>query len=282
MQEETRTQGNPPDALVIGPMRSATTWIHHYLQTREDVCLPKDVKETFFFDRRFEKGKDWYICHFQNCQSANRKTTIEVGPSYFHSSKAPERIKDTLGRIPLVVIYRNPVERSYSHFAHLRRYGFTNHPLRKATEEFPEILAASRYAKQLDRWTKHVGACNISILQIQTLKDSPTQFAINLNRALGLPQQSVPEELKTPVNKSAVPESNILAGVAWQIADTLRGWRYHKLVEWAKQIGVKDAIMKSESGERSQMTESERLWLHEQLKDDLKQIPDVLSSIEER
>ena len=124
-----------------------------------------------------------------------------------------------------------PVERSFSHFAHLRRYGFTNLPLREATEEFPEVLSASKYAKQLERWVNYFGVENIRVLRLQTLKDSPVQFAAGLNQALRLPKQPVPEELRTPVNQSTVPESNVLAGVAWRVADVLRGWRLHKVVE---------------------------------------------------
>lgn len=273
------TERRLPDALVIGPMRAATTWIHRYLKKRGDVCLPSDVKETFFFDRRFEKGLGWYARHFQNCQS-EVQVVMEVGPSYFHSAEAPERIRDTLGRIHLVVIYRDPVERSFSHFAHLRRYGFTSLPLREAIEEFPEILAASRYAEQLERWIHHFGKANLKILRLDTLKESTAQFANNLTQALNLPQTSVPEELKTPVNQSAIPRSNILAGITWRVADVLRGWRLHKIVEWAKQVGVKDAVMKSASGERLKMRESERLWLHEQLQDDLKRVPGMISTIE--
>jgi len=267
-----------PTALVIGPMRSATTWVHRYLKNRNDVCMPTDVKETFFFDRRFEKGLDWYARHFQNCEGT--RIVMEVGPSYFHSSEAPERICNTLGDISLIVIYRDPVERSFSHFAHLRRYGFTSLPLREASEEFPEILAASRYAEQLRRWADHLGKDHLNILRLDTLRTSPDQFAANLTEALGLSFAPVPEELKTPVHRSTVPESNMLAGVAWRVADVLRGWRLHKIVEWAKQIGVKEVAMSRTAEARSEMSEAERAWLQERLKDDIKRTSRVLSEVE--
>lgn len=282
MQVGSYNEEDLPDALIIGPMRSATTWIHRYLKSRDDVCLPSDVKETFFFDRRFEKGLSWYRRHFRDCQASKFRGTVEVGPSYFHSEEAPVRIRDALGQIPLIVIYRDPIERSFSHFAHLRRYGFTNLPLCEATEEFPEVLTASRYARQLERWVEHFGEGHINILRLQTLKDSPIQFAATLNQALSLPQQSVPEELKTPVNQSTVPESNVLAGVAWSIADMLRGWRLHKIVEWAKQVGVKDAVIESASEERSEMSESERTWLRKQLEEDMRRVPEVLLELEDK
>lgn len=269
-----------PTALVIGPMRSATTWVHRYLKDRGDVCMPTDVKETFFFDRRFEKGLDWYARHFRNCQNRKARIVMEVGPSYFHSDKAPERIRDTLGDIPLVVIYRDPVERSFSHFAHLRRYGFTSLPLREAAQEFPEILAASRYAEQLRRWADHFRRDRLSILRLDTLRTSPDQFAANLTEALGLPFVPVPEALRTPVNRSAVPESNVLAGVAWRVADVLRGWRLHKIVEWAKQIGVKEVAMSRTTETRSEMSKAERRWLREQLESDIQRTSQVLSEVE--
>lgn len=270
-----------PTALVIGPMRSATTWVYRYLKDRDDVCTPTDVKETFFFDRRYEKGLEWYERHFQNCQKEEGQLVMEVGPSYFHSQKAPQRIRDTLGRIPLVVIHRDPVERSFSHFAHLRRYGFTSLPLQEAVEEFPEILTASRYAEQIERWIHHFGTDPLTVLRLETLKTSPTQFAANLTESLGLSFEPVPEELESPVNRSTVPESNLLAGVAWRVADVLRGWRLHRVVEWAKQLGVKDVAMKKAKGTRSEMSEAEREWLREQLKDDMQRTSQVLLEVEE-
>ncbi|MFB6286743.1 MAG: sulfotransferase domain-containing protein, partial [Candidatus Bipolaricaulia bacterium] len=187
LMASSSTETKLPDALVIGPMRAATTWVHRYLKQRGDTCLPTDVKETFFFDRRFEKGLDWYAQHFQNCQNRESRIVMEVGSSYFHSDEAPERIRNTLGgSIPLIVIYRDPVERSFSHFAHLRRYGLTSLPLREAAEEFPEILAASRYAEQLRRWADYFGRDCLTILRLETLKDSSVQFARTLTQALNL------------------------------------------------------------------------------------------------
>jgi hypothetical protein len=90
----------------------------------------------------------------------------------------------------------------------------------------------------------------------------------------------VPEALRTPVNRSAVPESNVLAGVAWRVADVLRGWRLHKIVEWAKQIGVKEVAMSRTTETRSEMSKAERRWLREQLESDIQRTSQVLSEVE--
>lgn len=45
-----------PAVIFVGPTKCGTTWIDTYLREREEVVLPADCKETFFFDKAFNKG----------------------------------------------------------------------------------------------------------------------------------------------------------------------------------------------------------------------------------
>jgi hypothetical protein len=237
---------------------------------REDICLPRDVKETFFFDRRFEKGLDWYEYHFQSCSSGEVRHIIEVGPSYFHSPQAPERIKNVLGDIPLIVVFRNPVNRSFSHFVHLRQYGFTSLPLREALDEYPEIIEASKYARQLNRWMAFHSSSNIILLRHETMRETPDIFVRKLNDFLNLPHVEVPKGLRGPVNRSVSSKSNRLMGIAWRFADYLRGKKLHTIVEAAKRAGLKKLIMNDGGDESSiDLSRDDKIWLYRRLRDDM-------------
>src|SRR5215467_11453066 len=46
-----------PSFFIVGPPRTGTSWLHEILQSH--TCLPR-VKETRFFDERFDRGVAWY------------------------------------------------------------------------------------------------------------------------------------------------------------------------------------------------------------------------------
>lgn len=136
-----------PTALIIGPMKAGTTWIYDYLSWRGDVCLPQGVKETFFFDRNWDKGVTWYARHFHAHKTCDCEVIVEVAPSLFHHPDAPGYVRDTLGQVQLIVTIRDPVDRAWSHYQHLRSKGYTNSDLKIALVQFPEIVEASKYEK---------------------------------------------------------------------------------------------------------------------------------------
>lgn len=259
-----------PTALVVGPMRCGTTWLDRYLRAHPNVCMPDKVKETFFFDRRFEKGRSWYASHFDHCGTGGRPRVCEVGPSYFHHPEAPRRVAEILGTPTLVAVVRHPVERSYSHYLHLVRYGFTSLPLRDAVSEHPEILEASRYSDQLDRWRSHHDPHDVRLLAFDTLRSSSETFVEHLSDALDVRPVPIPEELKSPSNEGGVPRSGLAAKVGWKISDFLRERRLHGVVELAKEIGLKKLLFaKAEGGAKPELADEDRRWLQDRLRGEL-------------
>ena len=145
-----------PKVLFVGPPRTGTTWIWEYLRARGDIVLPEGVKETWFFSNMFHKGVDWYASHFKHKEACS--AVIEVDPTLFSHPEAPRRCTRFLGSDVLVVVtVRDPVERSWSHYLHARRYGWTRKSLEQAIQEIPDIIEASRYSKHIPRWKSVFG-----------------------------------------------------------------------------------------------------------------------------
>ena len=166
-----------PTALVIGPMKAGTTWVNAYLAWRGDVCLPRGVKETFFFDRHSDRTTGWYAGHFRHHDPARHRAAVEVAPSLFHCPEAPGRVAGTLGAVPLIVTTRDPVARAWSHYLHLRRKGYTDAPLAEAITRHPEIVAASRYEAQLARWRAAMPGSPVTVLALEDLIADPAGHA---------------------------------------------------------------------------------------------------------
>src|ERR1700741_5475445 len=101
-----------PSFFVIGPPRTGTSWLHQVLG--QHIILPDEVKETRFFDTHFHRGMDWYRAHFR--PSDKNAIAGEVAPTYFISSLARERLARPVPEARIVCIFRDPVERIFSHY----------------------------------------------------------------------------------------------------------------------------------------------------------------------
>lgn len=246
-----------PTALIVGPMKAGTTWVQDYLRWRGDVCLPKEVKETFFFDRHFERGTGWYGAHFRHYNPARHHAVVEVAPSLFHCSDVPIRVVQTLGRAPLIVTTRDPVARAWSHYLHLRRKGYTNAPLAEALEQHPEIIAASLYGAQLDRWRTALPESQVTILPLEELIANPNGYATRLCAALGIPPGDPPASLGAS-NATGVPPSFLLARLGRQTAGAIRSAGGYKMVNLAKRLGLKRVFFGADGGRRLQIGDNER------------------------
>ncbi|WP_196259675.1 sulfotransferase family protein [Pelagibacterium limicola] len=255
-----------PTALVIGPMKAGTTWMHDYLEARGDVCLPLEVKETFYFDRYHDRGLDWYRHHFRHWDAARHRIAVEVAPSLFHSPDAPSRVRNDLGEVPLIVARRDPVARSWSHYMHLRRYGYTRKPLEEAVTEFPQILTASRYEERLEVWREALPEARIVELDLDVLKTDPDAYVRQLCDALAIPVTPVPEALAGESNKGAVPPSYLAAKFGRSLSYKLRSLGLYNVVNAAKAVGLKPLFFGRGSVRASaKPTEAERALLAERL-----------------
>lgn len=257
-----------PDALIIGPMKAGTTWVYDYFTHRGDICLPNQVKETFFFDRYWQRGIDWYAGHFRHCADKKKQRCVEVGPSYFHHPQVPGRISQALGDIPLVVTLRDPIRRAWSHYLHLQRYGYTKLSLREATQEFPEILTASHYTNCLAGWYEFFSPETIYFVWQELLAHSPEGYAHTLCDALSVEYRPVPKSLLSPSYESGQPRSRLVARLGNRTSYVLRDLGLYKLVKFAKTMGLHGLFFgKPGTAKDMQPTGEDLSWLQDQLSD---------------
>jgi hypothetical protein len=259
-----------PNALVIGPMKSGTTWIQDYMQSRGDVCLPDRVKETFFFERYWERGTGWYSGFFQYANSQEKPLCLEVAPSYFHNPDVPRRVQEALGDVPLLVTLRDPIKRAWSHYLHLRHRGDTRASLQEAVAQHPQIIEASRYRACLERWYAVFPKGRIHIVWQDLLKESPDDYARQVCNALALEPRPVPKTLKGRSNEAAVPSSYWLAMAGSAVARSLRHGGLYNIVNGAKQLGLKRLFFGNPgSASGIEPTTQELVWLRERLADEI-------------
>ena len=266
-----------PDTIVIGPQKGGTTWIHRYLESRGDVCLPYGVKETFYFDRYFDRGLSWYRGHFR---TANRTAcTTEVAPSYFHCEDAIDRIARTFKHVRLICTLREPVARTYSLFLHRRRYGDCSGSLREEVAKNPILVESSRYATILTKWIDAFGKNALHLLFLEDLSADCERYARDLCQCLQLPFDGVDESISKAVNQATTPPNKSAAKFGKQIADMLRHRGCHRVVEYAKAIGLKSLLFgRPETSKIPPISNSDHLWLAEQFVDEIDQLEVLLDT----
>lgn len=209
-----------PDFLIIGSMKCGTTTLFHMLSTHPGV-EPPATKEIQFFNQPWNhaRGEGWYRAHFPGEQRMQRLAgqlgyrplTGEATPAM----SVPLYAENAAALVPgarLVVTLRNPVERAYSHFQHMRhhprpeRRGFAEaleaeqrlleEGIRLNADNFRQYggalvkfgyLNRGRYALELEHWLRFFPREQMLILNFDAWKREPEQAAARVTEFLGLP-----------------------------------------------------------------------------------------------
>jgi hypothetical protein len=192
-----------PDFLIIGAQRSGTSSMYKWLESHPDVAASLR-KETEYLSYKHHRGEAWYRSHFASRMrhAAHRVTgrtlvTFEASPYYLFHPLAPARAERLVPETRIVVLLRNPVDRAYSHWAHMRRYEqeplsfddavaaedarlegeaerFSSDPrYTSQAHERWSYVSRGRYAEQLDRWLDRYPAERMLVLQSEALFADP-------------------------------------------------------------------------------------------------------------
>ena len=278
MEATSTTPRNEPQPsfLVVGPQKTGTTWLHAYFASRGDVCLPTNVKETFFFDRFYGRGLPWYRRHFH--PRAEHRATCEVAPTYFQCPEAASRIYADLGAIPVVCSLRDPAKRTYSLYLHYRRRGKTQLGFRQAAARFPELLDSSRYASHLTRWWDVFGRERVLVVFQEALSESPDSFADRVCRHVQLPTTRLDPSLADRVNEAGMPRSFWLARCGKYVSDTLRYFGCHGAVEAAKRCGLQPLFFgRPDRSKLPKLEADQRKWIVEELQSEIENLEAMLN-----
>jgi hypothetical protein len=109
---------NLPNLFVIGAAKSGTTTLHSVLSRHPQVFMTNPKATRFFAKQQYyERGLEWYLkTYFAGAEEYPLRG--EATPSYLTSEKTAARIRETIpgDETRFIVIFRNPVDRAYSHY----------------------------------------------------------------------------------------------------------------------------------------------------------------------
>lgn len=212
-----------PDFFIIGAAKAGSTALYEYLIQHPSVYMP-EIKETNFFysDEKWGKGVDWYLRTFF-AHSESFLARGEASPGYLYlGDKVAPRIRAVYGDNPpkFVVLLRDPVERAWSHYLHMRRIHEEQEEFERALEleegrlkEHPDLWVGyfrdGQYARCLKKWFLFFEQSRFHYILSSELNSNPIPVLHHLCDFLGLPKENYyPEKLVS--NEARVPRSQWL------------------------------------------------------------------------
>ncbi|MCC7076095.1 MAG: sulfotransferase [Acidimicrobiia bacterium] len=214
-----------PRFLIVGAKRGGTTSLWNYLQQYPGIppLFPRQqkVKGTYFFDENWAKGMGWYRSFFWTNAHLERMekhlgyvpAVGEASPYYLFHPLAPERARSVLPDARVIILLRNPADRTFSHynervFNETESLSFTEaleaEPERLRGEEerirrdpayvsfahrHQSYLAQSKYAPMLERWLEAYPREQVTIRLSEDLYRDPQSLCDEVAAMLGLPGQ---------------------------------------------------------------------------------------------
>ena len=220
----------------VGPQRTASSWLHVVLAHHPSVAFPAGVKETMFFDQRFDKGLSWYEWHFRH--ATEHQVVGEIAPTYFDHTAARERLRTLYPELRIIINVRNPVERAHSLYRHHRAKGRVSGTFREAVHQQPSILSAGHYRRECEAWEALFGTDHVLYVVQEDVSSNPGRVLDEVCAFLGLRPIDLPTGARGKVNEGTDPRFPTLARMMSSTATLLRGARLHWLAEAGKRLGL--------------------------------------------
>ena len=207
---------NGPNFIIIGAQKSGTTSLENYIAQHPSV-IPAIKKETHFWYRDFEKGINWYLAHFPPIPKSEKFITGEATPNYLENYQTAKRIYNVFPEVKLLVILRNPVDRTFSQYHHWIKFNWDYRSFETAINYELEILSKNPeqpqgnekywqqpsnyigrgiYIEFINKWLGVFPREQILILKAEDLYQKPVNTMKQVFEFLGLPEHQLPEYRK--------------------------------------------------------------------------------------
>ncbi len=181
---------DPSYIIIAGTTKAGSTSLFQYLGDHPQIC-PSKIKETrFFLDEDYPQarirnisGIYQYENYFENC--SNTQIRLDGSPQYLYSPGTPRRIRESLDRVKLIFILRNPVDRLISVYRFSKQLGYLPKdamlsdfvlPQLEAPEtrsegsDFEMALEHGNYSQYLNFYFDHFEKKSICIVFLEDLK----------------------------------------------------------------------------------------------------------------
>lgn len=137
-----------PTFLGIGAARSGTTALYHMLDSHSEVFMakPKELHYFTFHNPALFAQNAWTVQQYEAFFAAADNIRGEISPSYLWFPGTAKRIHQALGPIKIIILLRNPVERTISGFRHSQDQSQCRMPFSNFIDAAKPLLAQQQLA----------------------------------------------------------------------------------------------------------------------------------------
>lgn len=232
-----------PDFFVVGAPKAGTTALHAALAAHPDLYA-SPVKEPKYFmadgqpparsqhrgpgDAHSAREWVWQPERYRELFAAAPPGALrfESTPFYLWHRESHRRIAQAVPHAKLIAVIRDPVDRAFSNWTHLRADGLEPEPdfLRACRAEparvargwapFWRYLELGRYGEQLEHLFEHIDPSRVLVIRYRALVDTPQPTLEQVCRFLGVRTGQV----------AALPDSNVGRWAGDGPVNTLLRW----------------------------------------------------------
>jgi hypothetical protein len=207
-----------PDFFIGGIQKGGTTSLYYSLIQHAQI-IPGKTKEMFYYGvtPNYQKGTLYYKQHFgtglyktfTQLRTGKKMFTVDASTNTFDSKEAPSRILQDKPNAKIIFIFRDPVERAYSHYKMARRMGWesadfetalkleesriidgTKHPLSDPLHNYAYQRLGYRsrgmYAVHLKRWLDEFPNDQIMIINSESFFNDPENILASICKFIGV------------------------------------------------------------------------------------------------
>ncbi len=267
-----------PNFLGIAALKSGTTWLHALLAEHPDVYVPPARKEVHFFEdnHNYRQGTAWYGQFFPAAEEAGRYRAIgEITPHYMFYDYVPGRIAELGSVKKLIAMFRNPIDRAYSHY----RWSMQVHNYKGSMQQFlkdrPNAIRFGMYAEHLKPMLEYFDLDQILVLIYDDVFADVETAKKQVADCLDVDPAKFPERAgEGVINKGTIPKFRKAYHLMGRLSRILRNRGFDAPVNLAKRVGLEKLFGKGKAPES--MDDQTRQLLAETFEPDIRELESLL------
>lgn len=242
-----------PTFVGIGTPKSGTTWVADLLRSHPDVLMA-ERKEVHYFDTHFERGPEWYGQFFRAERGPASRAGLplavgEFTSHYLYSVADPGRVRTVSSIRGLILIVRDPVERTVSHWRFRAQVDAYRGSFAEFLADYPQAVDMGRYATHLRRWLAHFELSEILVLVAEEATADVEGTRRRLAELVGVEAGRFPAGAgEARANETFVPRHGRLYAAATRQAQRLRRHDLDWVLRAGRAIGGKKVLSARAAG----------------------------------
>lgn len=186
--------------FTVGPPKTASTWLYACFSEHPQVAS-SSTDSIRYFDNLYHRGFQWYHAHFDQAKPAS--VTLDPTPSYIWSQQAPGRLVDYNPNAKVIVGLRNPVDRAFSHYWHVRKQDLVRWRFDQVLDNanmFEMFLQPGFVSDKIHFFTENLPAGHVHLFWFEDLAADPAGELRRMFQFAGVDPSFQPAKLHRKVN----------------------------------------------------------------------------------